>query len=73
VSDGDLTIWKYLLLPGQEAVLMPEGAKMLYAREQQDTICVWAIVNPANPQEARGIRVFGTGHSFSTCSRSSDD
>lgn len=57
------TIWKFLLRPG-EPVVMPAGARPISAREQHDTICVWAEVDPAAPMEPRHFGVYGTGHAL---------
>jgi hypothetical protein len=59
-----LRIYKYKLHPDTDGVYMPKGAQVLYAREQGDDICVWALVDiddPA-PSEPRRFSVYGTGH-----------
>ncbi len=58
------TIWKFEIVPsdGHEVTLtMPRGARVLCAREQRDTICVWAEVDRSAPLEPRRFEVFGTG------------
>lgn len=56
------TIWKYVLIPEQLTVSIPEGATILTAREQGDDICIWAEVYTENPLETRTFEIFGTGH-----------
>jgi hypothetical protein len=56
------TIYKYPLFPAQLQIEMPKGARILTAREQDDTICVWAEVDTEQPSETRVLEVFGTGH-----------
>jgi len=55
-------IWKYKLEPGRNVLMMPRGAKMLYAREQAGDACVWAMVLTAAVQVERVVYVVGTGH-----------
>jgi hypothetical protein len=57
-------IWKFQLHP-QEAVSMPAGARILVAREQGDSICLWAEVDPEAPSERRSFDVYGTGNALS--------
>lgn len=57
------TIWKYTVTPNVLFYSMPEGAKILTAKEQNDEVCVWAEVDPDKPVEMRKIMVYGTGHS----------
>jgi hypothetical protein len=40
---------------------MPIGAEILTAREQGDSICVWALVDPSKAKIPRFFQVFGTG------------
>ena len=56
-------IWKSILDPqAQQAIMLPEGAEMLYAREQNEQICVWYRCDPAAPKVARFMAIVGTGH-----------
>lgn len=59
-----LTIWKMqLALAPVQPVHVPEGARMLTAREQNEMPCIWFLCDPAKPtSEERTIRVYGTGH-----------
>ena len=58
------TIWKYELSPDVLFYNLPRGAKILSAREQGDTVCFWAEVNPYEVREPRKVMVFGTGHTL---------
>lgn len=57
------SIWKYQIYPGQHTLQMPDGAELLCAREQGDSIALWAIVDvrTAGVTEPRRIGVFATG------------
>ncbi|MGJ8680497.1 DUF7352 domain-containing protein [Paraglaciecola sp.] len=56
-------IWKYTLTP---AILIeiPKGAEILSVAEQNNEICLWALVDPNAELEAREFHVFGTGHNI---------
>lgn len=57
------TIWKYpLKITDKQILQMPEGAKLLSAQMQGNTLCLWALVNPGAPTQPREIEVFGTGN-----------
>ena len=58
------TIWKYELSPDVLFYDLPRGAKILSAREQGETICFWAEVDPGAPKEPRKMMAFGTGHTI---------
>lgn len=60
------TIYKYpLSVTDFQEVLLPIGAEILTVQTQDETVCMWALVNPNEPQkEARNIEIFGTGHSI---------
>lgn len=60
-------VWKFTLdelnADGEVAVAMPMGAEVLTAREQGDTLCVWARVNPNETRIVkRMFTICGTGH-----------
>lgn len=60
-------IWKYQLDPtGSQIVQLPEGARILcvqtQAQDYRNTICLWALVDPAAPKRDVEIRTHGTGH-----------
>jgi len=58
------TIWKYeLKIEGLQNIIMPIGAKILSVQIQNETPCLWALVNPEEKDtDARNIETFGTGH-----------
>lgn len=58
------TIWKYILPASHTCCIdMPLGAEVLTAREQNDNVCVWALVDPkATGFESKHFVVAGTGH-----------
>lgn len=58
------SIWKYQLeVVDQQQVLMPKNAKIISAGiDNENRICIWAIVNPSAPKHVRAIRIVGTGN-----------
>lgn len=57
------TIWKYKLsVTDKQIINMPIGAAILSVQTQEDTPCMWAIVDPSRSLEARTIEIFGTGN-----------
>ena len=57
------TIWKFPLeSTGNQAILMPIGAKILHIDTQAALPCIWALVNPKKQKEPRHIEIYGTGH-----------
>ena len=57
---AERVIWKFELEPNRP-VMMPTGARVLYAGAQKDVLCLWAECNPANVKEARSFHVVSTG------------
>ena len=60
-------VWKFPLdelnADGEVAVSMPIGSEILTAREQGETLCVWARVDPDEKRTVkRRFVVCGTGH-----------
>jgi len=58
-------IWKYpLQLTDTQTVEMPEGAQILTAQRQGQTLCLWALVDcePELPKQNREIEIIGTGN-----------
>ena len=41
---------------------MPKGAKILTFQVQMKDLCIWALVDPAQPFESRKFRFAGTGN-----------
>jgi hypothetical protein len=64
-KDGmNKTIWKYeLKIDDLQNVIMPIGAEILSVQMQNETPCLWALVNPDEKDtDTRYIETFGTGH-----------
>lgn len=65
-SEGETMIervYKYnLALKDVATVTMPAGAHVLSVQSQNDRLCLWAKVNPANEAVERYFRIAGTGH-----------
>lgn len=59
-----MQIWKYplALIDSPQLVEMPEGARILSVQEQQNRICVWALVDPEAKKVSRKFHIFGTGN-----------
>lgn len=55
-------VWKFELTTGYNTVKMPKDARILSVQNQNGTPCLWALVNPDNPNQERVIEAFGTGH-----------
>ena len=57
------TIWKYQLeICDEQHLQMPSGAKILTVQIQQETVQLWACVDPDQTLILRQIRIHGTGH-----------
>jgi len=41
---------------------IPKGAEILCADTQENTLCLWALVDPEAETEIRTFQIFGTGH-----------
>src|SRR6187402_2134015 len=57
-----MTIFKYELFPESTTIEMPDGAEILSAQSQHDSIFLWARVHPKELNYPRRFAVFGTGH-----------
>ncbi len=55
-------IWKFPVSPLANVIDIPKGAYIIAAGIQQNTITLWAIVDPDADLIGRRIEVFGTGH-----------
>lgn len=61
------TIWKFDLLRAQAQTLkMPDGGQILSIQKQGEMLCLWALVDTAEPQIERILLCLGTGQSIST-------
>ncbi len=57
-----MKIWKYQLdIVPEQQIQMPFGARMLTVQNQDDKICLWAIVDPTSYKVFRDISIIGTG------------
>lgn len=60
-----MTIFKYQFSTNDGfTIQMPAGATVLTVQLQQGIPCIWAKLDPQQPNVARHFRVFGTGHNF---------
>lgn len=59
-----ITIRKFILdLAAQQILLMPRGAEILSVTNQHGTICIWALVDYAEPLFVnREIYIVGAGY-----------
>ena len=55
------TIWKYQLRHLVTVLDMPSGAEILTVQMQGEDLCIWALVDPSQPNEARQFHVYPTG------------
>lgn len=55
------TIWKFKLEVTVQNITIPAKAEILSVANQNDKICLWALVEPHNPKIERVIEVVGTG------------
>lgn len=55
-------IWKYELeIVGNQTIEMPANAEILTVQTQDETPCIWALVDPKETKQKRFIEVYGTG------------
>lgn len=54
------TIWKYTL-SAVSTIEMPMGAQLLTVHEQNNEVCMWALVDASQETEYRSFCVYGTG------------
>lgn len=61
------TIYKYELgkLGQQPTIKIPADAKFLSAKEQNNQLCVWALVNPKNKSIPYTFDIIATGQKLS--------
>jgi len=56
-------IYKYPLeITDTQAVNMPHGAQLLSVQKQNGELCLWALVDTAQPTAPRQIVIVGTGN-----------
>lgn len=57
------TIWKFPLETADSPVISaPRGARFFCVQIQHGQACVWAIVDPTEPQVDHKLVIHGTGH-----------
>lgn len=61
-----MVIWKYELeVTDRQIVRMPVAADLLSVANQRGKLCLWAMVDPENPNKVeRDIEIIGTGNSM---------
>jgi hypothetical protein len=55
-------VFKYPIHPGDVAIEMPIGARVLSVQVQHGEAVIWALVNSLELKELRKFVVVGTGH-----------
>lgn len=59
------TIWKFPINSfDKSSIAMPIGAEILSVQNQNENICLWALVDPSVDKEFRTIEIVGTGHAI---------
>jgi len=58
------TIWKFKLsvTAGIQTVSLPADAKVVHMDVQDNTPCIWVLLDPNMPTKQRDVLCFGTGH-----------
>ena len=57
-----VVIWKYDLANPTQEILMPEDARILSVQMQNESLCLWALVDADKPRVCREFQVYSTGH-----------
>jgi hypothetical protein len=59
-----LRIFKYPIERPEQGLFirMPKGAVILTVQTQNETPCIWALVDESAEHEMREFRMYGTGH-----------
>jgi hypothetical protein len=58
-----IRVWKFpLAMTDIQQVKMPKGARILAVKPQGNQVCLWALCDGNQPNEARQIAILGTGH-----------
>ncbi len=61
-------IFKYPLeISDKQEVILPKGAEILHANVQNESLFIWALIDPGAEtiEEIRDIFIYGTGHPVS--------
>jgi predicted metal-binding membrane protein len=57
-----VTVWKFQLrIEDLQSVAMPDGAEIIGVADQNDILCMWAIVDPDAAPVVRTFAIVGTG------------
>jgi len=56
-----VVVYKYELTSGVNTFDIPEGAQTLCVQEQNDVICLWALVDNERPTVQRTFIIYHTG------------
>lgn len=55
-------VWKFPLeIRDRQIIEIPAPCKLLFVAEHGGRLCLWAQINPANPNERRIITIVGAG------------
>ncbi len=54
-------IWKFAINTNSFTIKMPKGSEILTMQTQNETPCIWALVNPENVKELRHFEIYATG------------
>lgn len=58
-----MTIWKFpLVITDIQQITVTEGAIILSVGTQNNSVCVWVMMDPKAKDQKRTIRIYGTGH-----------
>ena len=58
-------IYKFQLeLTDTQSIAIPRDAQILSCQMQHGRLCLWALVDPSQPIEARYFDIFGTGSPY---------
>ena len=64
------TIWKFTLnTTDVQQVEMPAYSEILCIQTQNETPCIWALIDPENEPVKRTFEIFGTGHNIPSNSK----
>ena len=56
-------IYKYpITVADRFALSMPQGAQVLTVQSQREVPCIWALVDPSEPEGLYEFALVGTGH-----------
>jgi hypothetical protein len=59
------TIWKFPLeVTDEQTVALKVGANIIGVQLQYGKLCMWAVVDPHEPEYFATVRVVGTGNPF---------